>query len=450
VRKRLVLSTILIVLVVLAAIAVPIGLLVYRAAEEELRGRLQTQASQIVDDLAADAAAGRPFDLAEVSAGLTDTDGIRIVTADGTVLLQQSGGDLDDPLTVVEVGPEGIRIELSGDTGSLNERFGGQLATLGLLALGAVLAAAALAALQARQLARPLERLATSAARIGDGDFSTTSMPTTKISEIDRIGLALQQSANRVDRLLAMERSFTADATHQLRTGLAGILMRFELLSTHRDRGVRRDAEAGLKQTEQLNRTIDELLASVRDTTLRERGEFDLVELVDTHVTEWQPRFAGAGRTIAVVTASQRPVVGTKGLAGQVLDILVDNALKHGRGAVTLLIDGASVLVIDQGTGLSDEHARRAFDAPTDPAAAHGRGLPLARRLAEVDGGFVEIVHPRPLRIRYRLTPAGSEPVRLGTVIGDDPPQVVDRTPERTDREPSLSASTTTTPPSDT
>jgi signal transduction histidine kinase len=46
-------------------------------------------------------------------------------------------------------------------------------------------------------------------------------------------------------------------------------------------------------------------------------------------------------------------VFGTKGLAGQVIDILIDNALKHGAGSVTLMIDGPSVIVIDQGLGMS-------------------------------------------------------------------------------------------------
>ncbi len=46
-----------------------------------------------------------------------------------------------------------------------------------MLAAGAVLAAAGLAAVQARQLARPLERVAATAARFGDGDFSSSKLP---------------------------------------------------------------------------------------------------------------------------------------------------------------------------------------------------------------------------------------------------------------------------------
>ena len=79
---------------------------------------------------------------------------------------------------------------------------------------------------------------------------------------------------------------------------------------------------------------------------------------------------------------------GTKGLAGQVIDILIDNALKHGAGAVTLMIDGPSVVVIDQGHGhVEPEKLKTVFDGPVDPSAKHGRGLALARRLAQVDGG---------------------------------------------------------------
>ncbi len=97
------------------------------------------------------------------------------------------------------------------------------------------------------------------------------------------------------------------------------------------------------------------------------------------------------------------PVYGTKGLTGQVLDILIDNALKHGAGAVTLMIDGPSVVVIDQGPGMSKSRLSSVFDGPVDPSAKHGRGLALARRLAQVDGGTLSVVGNKPLRLRFEL-----------------------------------------------
>ena len=83
--------------------------------------------------------------------------------------------------------------------------------------------------------------------------------------------------------------------------------------------------------------------------------------------------------------------------------ILIDNALRHGGGAVTLMIDGPSVVVIDQGAGVAPRRLKSLFDGPVDPAARHGRGLPLARRLAQVDGASLDVVGNHPLRIRFRL-----------------------------------------------
>jgi signal transduction histidine kinase len=406
VRRRLVVSTIAIVLVVLTALAIPVGIVVYRSAENELRGRMEEQLVQISSLLADDFEEGREPDVDRLEALLTPGDGLRIISVDGGLLVSTGPDDIVDPISVVRSGPGGTQIELIADSAPLDDRFREQTYILLALAAGAVLAAAGLAAVQARQLARPLERVAATAARFGDGDFSSSKLPTTQIPEIDRITNALRVSGARVDRMLATERHFTADATHQLRSGLTGISMRFEILARHPNPEVVDEALAGLSQTEQLNTTIDELLAATRDSTTRERTTFDLVTVVDDHVAEWSPRFAEARRSIAVITMETSRVVGTKGLAGQVIDILIDNALRHGRGSVTLLVEDTSVTVIDQGPGLSDADVKSVFEGPNDPSARHGRGLPLARRLAQVDGGSVDIAAPRPLRVRYRLVRA--------------------------------------------
>jgi signal transduction histidine kinase len=388
VRRRLVISTIAIVLVAIGALAVPVGIIVYRAAEDEARARLDEQAAGIATALANDLLAGRAPDPAAFAAVSAAGDGIRVVGADGVLLIDEVPADLGRSISATRPGPAGTSIELIGSTDALNTRFREQMLILIGLVVGAVLAAAG---------------LAMSARRFGEGDFSLRNVPTTNIEEIDEITKALAVSGNRVDTMLATERHFTADTTHQLRTGLTGIAMRFELLARSPDPDVVVEAEAGLSQTEQMNSTIDELLALARHGSSRERTEFDLVALVDDHVADWAPRFTDAKRSIAVVTTSQARVVGTKGLAGQVIDIMIDNALRHGRGTVTLMIDGPSVMVIDQGPGLSDDDVAAVFTQPSDPSAAHGRGLPLARRLAEVDGASIEVVEARPLRIRYRL-----------------------------------------------
>jgi signal transduction histidine kinase len=403
VRRRLVVSTIAIVLVVLTALAIPVGIVVYNSAENELRGRMEEQIVAIASSLADDFAEGNEPDLARLESLVTPGDGLRIFSAVEGVIIDDVPAGIVDPISVTRGGPRDTTIELIADSAPLDDRFREQIYILLGLAAGAVFAAAGLAAVQARQLARPLERVAATAARFGDGDFSSSKLPTTQIPEIDRITNALRVSGARVDRMLATERHFTADATHQLRSGLTGISMRFEILARHPNDEVVDEALAGLSQTEQLNETIDELLAAARDSSTRERTTFELTTVVDDHVAEWSPRFAEARRSIAVTTMETSPVVGTKGLAGQVIDILIDNALRHGRGSVSLFVEDTSVTVTDQGPGLSDEQVKSVFEGPNDPSALHGRGLPLARRLAQVDGGSVDVAVARPLRIRYRL-----------------------------------------------
>jgi signal transduction histidine kinase len=282
---------------------------------------------------------------------------------------------------------------------------GSVVSRLVVIALTAVGAAALLAGVQARQLARPLERLARSASRVGDGDFSAAAPPPSGIEEIDAIARSLRLSANRVDRMLDSERSFTADATHQLRTGLTGIAMRLELLERSSDGEVATEAAAALAQTHELNTTLDELLNVARTGSTKERTEVDLTTLVDHQVADWQQRFAEKRRQVVVTTGTTQPVLATPGLVGQVLNVLLDNALRHGRGTVAILVQDSSVVIEDEGHGIAAASATALFDRPNDHHAAHGRGLALARRLAESDGGRLELLQHRPPVFRLTLVP---------------------------------------------
>jgi len=283
---------------------------------------------------------------------------------------------------------------------------GAVLSRLAVIALAAIAAAALMAGVQARQLARPLERLARSASRVGDGDFSAAAPSPSGIEEIDAIARSLRLSANRVDRMLESERGFTADATHQLRTGLTGIAMRLELLERSSDTDVSTEAGAALAQTHELNTTLDELLSVARTGSTKERTDLDLTTLVDHQVADWQQRFAEKRRQVVVTTGITQHVMATPGLIGQVLNVLLENSLRHGRGTVAILVQDTSVTIEDEGPGIADDRAATLFDRPSDHRAAHGRGLPLARRLAESDGGRLELAHRHPPAFRLTLVPA--------------------------------------------
>ena len=297
-----------------------------------------------------------------------------------------------------------VPVLLVVDTAVAPAERGGLVGRVALLALFALTTAALLAALQARNLAQPLERLARSAARVGDGDF-TASPVSSGIGEIDDISRSLRLSATRVHRMLESERSFTADATHQLRTGLTGLALRLELLERHADPDVRGEVRAVLDQTHDLTHALDGLLAVARTGSTGERRAVSLLDVVTHHADDWRVAFERRRRAIVVSAAPTEPVSATPGLVGQVIDVLFDNALRHGAGALAVLVADGSVVVEDDGDGVALHEVAGLFERPADHGAAHGRGLALARRLAEADGGRLELTRRVPARFTLSYTP---------------------------------------------
>ena len=204
------------------------------------------------------------------------------------------------------------------------------------LAIAAIAVAALVAHQAARRLYRPVEGVRRAAHRLGDGDFTITRT-TSGISELDEVSDALAATAQRLDSLLTRERAFSADASHQLRTPLTGLrlILESELASPRADR--RLVLDEALHEVDRLETTIDELSTLARDTP-RDRGPLDLAGPVRRARTPLARPIRG-GRTPAPMRHIEEPLPDGAGLASavtQVLEVLLDNALRHGTGTVTL------------------------------------------------------------------------------------------------------------------
>jgi signal transduction histidine kinase len=411
-RRRLVLSTVLVTAIVLLLLAAPVTVVLRQAATDELEARTSAVGGTVaaaIEDRAVPGDDGQSTDIGltgdEVSLLLPDNVGMRILDRDGNEVVAVDVDGIDSPFRRSLTTVDGFVVQTVTSSSDVDSRFRSQVSQLALLALFGLFIAAGLAFVQARRIAAPLERLARAATRLGDGDFTASAPTSSGIEEIDGIARAIRLSGNRVERMLESERGFTADATHQLRTGLTGLAMRLELLERHADPEVAAEAGTTLSQIHDLNTTLDELLRVARKGSTGERTELDLTALVDHYVSDWQPMFSKQRRQLVVTTGNVEPVIGTPGLVGQILNVLIENALRHGRGTVAVLVSGTSVLIEDEGAGLDDETAETIFDRPSDHQAAHGRGLALARRLAEADGGRLELTDRRPATFTLSMLP---------------------------------------------
>ncbi|GAA1273520.1 HAMP domain-containing sensor histidine kinase [Pseudonocardia aurantiaca] len=281
------------------------------------------------------------------------------------------------------------------------------MAALAATAVGAVYI---VARRQARTIARPLEDLSRAAHRLGDGDFSARAAPAA-IPEIDSVGDSLNSTARRLGDLVQRERSFSADASHQLRTPLAGLRLELEAALDSRRADVTPALLSAIAAVDRLEQTIEKLLALARDDR-RDVEPIDVHSVLDEIEHDWLRRPATAQRPLRITIDPQAPPCVASGTAvRQVLAVLLDNAAAHGGGAVTVTArDAGEVLAIDvsdQGSGVtvpeSDLFVRRA-----DTARGHGIGLALARSLAEAEGGRLWLTSAHPATFTLLLPGADS------------------------------------------
>jgi signal transduction histidine kinase len=257
------------------------------------------------------------------------------------------------------------------------------LAWVMMAALGTLILAFAggLAIVQANRLTRPLRRVRDGATRLGHGDFGIT-VPHAGVAELDDLADALTSTAKRLGQAMQREQSLATDASHQLRTPMAGLrlLIESELAAPRPDPTLA--LNECLAVTDRLETTVKDLLRLVRQPASSE--QLDVPGLFEKLRGHWHGSLARAGRRLELdAPRGDLPTLWASNAAiEQALDVLIDNALRHGRGSVRIAADrvggGIALACTDEGT------------RPTEPARSHdgmGIGLDLATTLVEAEGG---------------------------------------------------------------
>lgn len=274
-----------------------------------------------------------------------------------------------------------------------------------MIAAGALVVAAGLALAQARRLARPVRDLAKAADRVGSGDARPVGRRY-GIAELDRIADGLDDAVQRVIDLISAEQDFAVDASHQLRTPLTALSMRLEEMVEAADdpEVVREEGAAALAQTDRLAQVVGQLLGRARRSSSGAPVLSNIIEIIDQQVDEWEPAFRAEGRRIEVLGEGSgggelRAYVSVGGVS-QVIATLLDNALVHGSGTVSIRTSHTPRSVVievkDEGRGVPPDLVHRIFERSVSGAGGTGLGLALAKSVAASDGGQLVLVKPRP------------------------------------------------------
>jgi two-component system OmpR family sensor kinase len=297
------------------------------------------------------------------------------------------------------------------------EEVDGAVADARQVMLGAGLLAMAAVALGSWVLIRlglrPVDRMVLTARRIADGHITERVPVRSPDSEVGQLGTALNRMLDRVsdafDARTASEhrmRRFVADASHELRTPLTAIRGYAELSSHSNDPDERAAAMARVEQAAvRMAALVDDLVLLARLDQGRPLATdpLELSQVVMDAVAD--ARTLEPDRYFEVIA----PVVGTtvfgdRARLRQVVDNLLANVREHTptytRVAVTVVGRNDSVVLVvrDDGPGMLEEDAARAFDrfwqAPaTDAHPRHGTGLGLAivADLVHAHGGTIDL-----------------------------------------------------------
>jgi signal transduction histidine kinase len=398
-RRRLLISTGLIALVAVLVLGVPLGLVGGRLLRQRAVARLEREADAAAVVLGRRLRDGRRVDSGAVAALVRPEHRLLVVLPSGRRLVAGDpvGGH---PLRAEAARAGALRVVAFAPAIERSDDVGGVWLAVIVLSLLAVGTAVALALVQARRLAVPMERLAARAGRLAEPGVRVEALPT-GIAEVDRIGAALADADRQVEDVLRREREFSDNASHQLRTPLAGLRMRLEELRALAvsDAAVA-EADAALVQADRLMVTIEHLEALARGRSADASGS-DLARVVAEHVAAaWAPRYAAAGRVLDVAPAGGVTARLTSETARQVVDVLLDNALHHGDGTTRLVVErddrGVRLRVADEGPGVSAERAAHLFERGWSSRDGRGVGLAVARELVRREGGDVVLASARP------------------------------------------------------
>jgi signal transduction histidine kinase len=328
-------------------------------------------------------------------------------------------------------------------TGAVRSRITTRWAELAAAGLAALLGFGLAAIPLTRWVLRPVRELDEVTGELSAGQWQARVPVTTGPAELRRLGEHFNTMAAAMSRILEQQKSFVSYAGHQLRNPLATLRLRVENLAPHLPPAGERDLELAIDEAGRLGRILDGILALVR----AEGGNYricvvDCGRVARERVTAW--RRDSSGVRLRCRGATHAAALAVQGGVGQILDALIDNAVKFAGPDATVTVtvsrphrpaDGTGepvvgslvgpvvgpvvwIDVVDDGPGLSEADlasaTQRFWRSPEHQNVdGTGLGLAIAGALAEASGGVLLLMPVRPHGLHARVVlpaAAGSSP----------------------------------------
>jgi signal transduction histidine kinase len=292
------------------------------------------------------------------------------------------------------------------------------LAASGLVLLGAV---TFLSIAISRALTGPLERLTRATETVAAGELEEEVVPAGP-EEIRRLAASFNRMRDRVRQTLALQEEFVADAAHELRSPLASMRLRLELLEEHgRDQPdlVREYLPKLRQEAGNLQRLAEQLLtlSLAQNSERNPRAQEDLARSLYALADQYGPLAGKAGVHFTVDVPDHLPLVyANPEQIGMAVGNLLENAIKfpEADGNITLRAsaqaEALEISVQDTGRGIGPEAQARIFErfyredwSRQGRSDGAGLGLALAKAVADSHGGSISVTSTSGIGSKFTL-----------------------------------------------
>ena len=254
---------------------------------------------------------------------------------------------------------------------------------------------------------RPLREFSDKIEKVQAQNLADSRIEENQVKELNQLSVSYNRMLERLSDAFEIQRQFTANAAHELRTPLA--LMQVQLDLYHSNGHPDNDADTVqmikmvTEQNDRLNKMVKTLLDMSELQTVGRDDEIILDALVDEVLEDLEP--LAEGKNIRLIgKCKDITMVGSDILIYRLVYNLVENAIKynHSGGQVTVTADRKEkhvyLSVKDTGTGIPEELKERVFElffrvdkSRSRELGGVGLGLALVREIVRVHDGSITV-----------------------------------------------------------
>lgn len=273
-----------------------------------------------------------------------------------------------------------------------------------LITVAVTIVSAAIAYFVSGQALKPLRKLSQQAEKIDQDSISDIRLNEDTVKEFRQLSVSVNLMLDRLSESFAMQRQFSGNAAHELRTPLAIMQTKLELFAAEHKNMEGDTAELVRSQAEQLDRLsrlVHTLLEMSNLSSAPRSDRIELAPLVEEIITDLTP-LASQNDITMEQDCDNVVITGSDALIYRLVFNLIENAVKYNRrgGSVSVSVHKENsdvvVRVSDTGCGIPEEYRESIFQpffrvdkSRSRQMGGVGLGLALVHEIAVLHGGSV-------------------------------------------------------------